>query len=104
MKLKVFAIFDDKAKAFIPPFTLPERGMALRAFADSVNNPEHQFGRHPHDYTLFQLGEVDTASGTLIPAPSGIEVLANGVAVKRTEKDERQPALLPDLKELEGRN
>jgi len=56
---KIFVIFDEKAKAYLPPFFLPQRGMAIRTFSDCINSADHQFGNHPHDYTLFSLGEFD---------------------------------------------
>lgn len=94
MRLKAFAIFDDKAKAFLPPFFLPERAIAVRTFADCVNNKEHAFGRHPADYSLFQVGDFDTDSGLISPVERGIELIHNGLALLNVEKDERQLALV----------
>ena len=56
MKHNIFSVYDEKAQAFLPPFFLPEVGMATRIFGDCVNSDEHQFGKHPTDYTLFHLG------------------------------------------------
>ena len=50
---KIFAVYDDKAKAFINPFFLPEIGIAVREFCNCANNPDHAFCRNPGDYTLF---------------------------------------------------
>lgn len=63
MKLKIFAIYDDKACAYLPPFFLPTKNMAIRAFGDCANDPKHQFGSNPADYTLFELGEFDDTLG-----------------------------------------
>lgn len=63
MKTKIFTVFDDKAKGYLQPFFLPEMGMAVRAFGDCVNDPEHNFGRHPEDYVLFCAGEFDDRTG-----------------------------------------
>lgn len=65
MKLKIFSVFDDKASAFIPPFFLPNSAMAIRAFTQCVNDPSHQFGQNPGDYTLFELGEFDDSDGSI---------------------------------------
>lgn len=59
----LFAIYDDKAEAFLPPFILPNENMAKRVFADCVNSDAHQFGQNPGDYTLFRLGQFDDSSG-----------------------------------------
>lgn len=67
MRHKIFSIWDDKAKAFLPPFYFPETGMAVRAFRDGVRMPDHAFCRNPEDYTLFLLGEFEDSSGVLTP-------------------------------------
>lgn len=63
MLKKVFSIFDEKAEAYLNPFYLDTTGLAIRAITDCVNDPNHQFARHPADYTLFQLGEWDDTTG-----------------------------------------
>jgi len=79
--LKVFCVYDDKAKAYLPPFFLPEMGMATRAFADAINDKSHAFGRHPADYTLFCCGTFDDRGGkfdiesTLLVVAHGIELV-----------------------------
>jgi len=55
----LFTVYDEKAHAYLPPFFMPQRGQAVRVFTDCINSKEHQFGNHPHDYTLFHLGEWD---------------------------------------------
>lgn len=59
---KMFTIHDLKARAYLPPFFLPEEGMAKRTFADCVNSDSHQFSMHPEDYTLFMLGTWDDST------------------------------------------
>ncbi len=84
MEHKIFAIYDVKAKAYLPPFVLPERGMAMRTFGDCVNAKDHQFSLHPADYTLFEFGEWFSDSGVfqLALAP---KAMANGVELVREE-------------------
>lgn len=64
MIYKVFTIYDAKAEAYLPPFYFAATGQALRAFADMANEREHQVGRHPADYTLFELGYFDDGDAT----------------------------------------
>lgn len=87
MKLKCFSVYDDKAHAYITPFFLPETDLALRTFSDCVNDPNHQWGKHPEDYTLFGLGSFDVLSGKL-SALEPSTVLANGLTLKRRITDE----------------
>ena len=63
MNYHVFSVHDAKAEAFLPPFILPKRAQAIRAFSDCINSPDHQFGANPADYTLFVIGEWDDHTG-----------------------------------------
>lgn len=65
MILKTFSIFDSKAEAFLPPFFSPTAAVALRNFEGAANDQDHAFHRHSADYTLFELGEFDDASGSI---------------------------------------
>lgn len=64
---KVFSVYDAKAKAYLPPFFLHEEGLAIRAFSNCANDPDHQFGQNPEDYTLFLIGQYDDITAELIP-------------------------------------
>jgi len=80
MQHKIFTVFDGKSEAYLQPFFLQTSGQAIRAFSDCVNDANHQFGRHPEDYTLFELGGYDDANSqfTIYETPvslgKGIEV------------------------------
>lgn len=66
MKLKVFSIFDDKAKAFVNPFFMPHNGLALRALSDVVQDKNTNISRHPGDFSLYILAEFDDNSGEFV--------------------------------------
>lgn len=55
----MFTVYDSKAKAYLPPFYQVMTGQATRIFKNSADDPKHQFGANPEDYTLFHLGEFD---------------------------------------------
>lgn len=77
-KILIFAIFDKKAAAYMAPFYFPQKGQALRAFEDSVNDPQSGFFKHPEDYSLFQLGEYNDTSGEIVSSkPVFIEEALN---------------------------
>ena len=59
----MYTVYDSKAETFMPPFFVPAKGLAIRAFEDCINSMEHHFGKHPADYTLFELGSFDTNAG-----------------------------------------
>lgn len=57
MKMQVFTVYDSKAEFYSAPFYQQNVGMALRAFEDTVGDPESALCRHPEDFTLFHMGE-----------------------------------------------
>jgi hypothetical protein len=59
MKIKMFNIYDQKAKSFLQPFFMQNNSLAVRAITDLANDPEHSFCRHAEDYTLYELGTFD---------------------------------------------
>lgn len=83
MLLKIFTIFDQKAAAYLPPFFLLREEMAIRTFADCANSADHQFGKHPADYTLITLGSFNdvTSIFELLEVP-----LVLGVGIEYVKK------------------
>lgn len=73
--LKVFAVFDSKAAAYLQPMFFLTKGVAIRAFSSAVSDPKHEFYRYAEDYCLFELGEFDEASAIfschMTPIPIG---------------------------------
>ncbi len=77
---QIYTVHDVKGETFMPPFFVPSRGLAIRAFEDCINSEDHHFGKHPADYTLFSLGIFDTDSGEFdltdrLSVGNGIEFL-----------------------------
>lgn len=66
MNQMVYTVYDSKTEAYLPPFFMKTKGQAIRAFTDTVNNRESQFWQHPADFTLFEIGEYNEASGELL--------------------------------------
>lgn len=78
----VFAVFDAKAEAYLPPFTTSTFGIAERLFTDMVNEPGQQFNRHPEDYTLYLIGTYDShtaelQTAALKPLITGLQALSS---------------------------
>lgn len=65
MILKVFAVFDSKAGAYLQPFFSINVATACRDFSSAVQDSSHAFHRHSGDYELFLLGEWDQYEGVL---------------------------------------
>lgn len=87
-----FAIHDNKAGAYLPPFILPRIEMAQRTFADCINSADHQFGAHPDDYTLFSLGLFDDETAKFTPE---MQSLGNGVEYLQLQGDNDATLKIP---------
>ncbi len=79
MRVRAFAVLDQKAKAFLPPIFYPEVGQAVRVFSDCVNDKTHPFGLHPEDYVLYEIGLYDDAKALL--EAYGPEMVITGMQV-----------------------
>ena len=68
----MFTVYDSKAEAYLPPIFFKTAGEALRVFADTCNDKNHQFNKHPGDFTLFAIGDFDDGNATLalLPTPT----------------------------------
>lgn len=86
MITKLFSVYDSKAQIFHRPLHALTKGEALRTFIDECKRPESQLCLHPEDYSLFELGWFDDASGKLahLDAPfclgTALELVAQGQA------------------------
>lgn len=63
MNHKILAVRDRASMTYLNPFAQPARGVAIRTFCELVNDENHQFGKHPNDYELWELGEFDDQTG-----------------------------------------
>jgi len=76
MKLQVYAVYDAAVGCYMQPFFLRSKGEALRSFMDAVSDRKTQFSIHPEDFSLFQVGEYEEATGTLIPSLTPVKIVA----------------------------
>lgn len=70
----VYAVFDNKASAFLQPAILPNDQVAIRQFASACRDPQHNFVLFPDDYTIYQVAtwndDIDGGyENTLPPRP-----------------------------------
>lgn len=82
MELIMFSVFDSKAEAYIQPFFSPNHAVGIRDFTTAANDPNTQFHINAGDYTLFELGKFDQATGkiTKLNAPKN---LGTAISFKR---------------------
>ncbi len=93
MKHQMFVIYDSKANAYLQPWFLTTEAQAQRVFNDCVNDADHNFGRHPEDYTLFNIGQFNDATAEV--AWNAPVTLGNGLQYVKTKKPDEQQDLWP---------
>ena len=88
MLLKAYSVFDGTAQAFAQPFYMANDGMAIRAFAGTVNDQKdgNTIAAHPEQFTLFQIGTFDDKTGVIekLETPRSI-----GLGVEFVENDRK---------------
>lgn len=97
MILKVFAVRDMKAEAFLQPFFSPSVGSALRAFSDAVNDKQCPFNKHPGDYVLYEIGSYDDSTAELGALPVVKMFSAGSDLVDNAPKMQSVEDLVPEL-------
>lgn len=93
MKQPMYAMFDSKAKAWLPPFLGRSDEDAKLSFAVLCQDGDHPVGRHPADYTLFHVGEWDTEAGEMAAVDPRVN-LGNGIYFARASKPNGEEKLL----------
>lgn len=97
MILKVFSVYDVKARAFAQPFFFSEKGEAIRAFMSAVNDKNTMFNRYPEDYMLYYVGMYDNSSA-IFDSVNPIEMLGTA----KEFKEEQPPVRVVPSVEVEA--
>lgn len=79
-KLLLCSIYDSKAEVWTSPMSFQSAAQAIRSFGDAVNNAQSDFGKHPEDYVLMEIGLWDDRKGEIEPCiPQSLGVGINFV-------------------------
>lgn len=90
MKTLLFSIHDIKSKIYNKPFHQLNQEEALRTASDLANDKEHTPGKHPADFSMFQLGSYEDTTGKcdLYQSPEHICNLNDLVLISESDLDE----------------
>lgn len=66
MRTMMFSVFDVKSATYRTPLFMQREGMAIRAFADLVNEPDNLVAKHPEDFTLVHVGDFDDETAEIV--------------------------------------
>lgn len=98
MKTKLYTVYDHDAAAYLAIFSMINHNMALRAFTESANDPNHLFCKYPDKYTLFHIGEYDDLTGKIYQDKTHTSLgLASEVKVSSPSRLPADPELFGDV-------
>lgn len=83
MELFMCSIKDRALDAFLRPFFVPHRNLAIRGFTDEVNRVDGDMFKHPEDYDLYFLGVFDDVAGVMMIGHDRPNLVVRGQDVKR---------------------
>lgn len=63
MKIGIYAVYDKKAKAYMPPWECQNNAVAIRKFGGAVNDEKSFIHRYPDDFDLYHIAFFDDNSG-----------------------------------------
>lgn len=76
MRYGIFTVRDAAMNAFMLPFVVQHRGVAIRSFRDEANKSDSPINKHPQDYSLWETGEFEDSDGILYPITPQLVVQA----------------------------
>jgi len=66
MKVLYFSVYDRKLESYGPLFSAPTRGAAERGFGDSLKSDGNTAAKHPEDFALYCVLELDDEVGQVL--------------------------------------
>lgn len=63
--MNLYSVYDEVAQTFNAPFTEVNHNSAMRAFGMACSDSQTFLSKHPGDYYLYYLGELDVHSGEI---------------------------------------
>lgn len=63
----MYAIYDEKSKVYNKPFSMINEAVAIRAVKDLTLDKNTEVGRHPYDFSLWELGTYDDETANFVP-------------------------------------
>lgn len=67
MLVRMYAIYDSKAVAYLQPFFCANNAIAFRNIERACKNPQSPFAEFPADFNLFCLATFEDVDGVLSP-------------------------------------
>lgn len=86
LSLCVFSVFDSKVGAFLTPFFVANRAVALRSFMAACQDEGSDFYRFADDFTLFEIGLWESETGDFVALDAKLNLGLASQFLSREEK------------------
>lgn len=74
MRQGLYVVFDSKVGVYQMPFFSQADAAAARTFADAVKQGDSLMSRHPEDFVLIRIGDVEDSTGVVTTPVTPVEV------------------------------
>lgn len=96
----MFSIYDKAAGAYVSPFFMHNKALAIRAFADNVNSKEESnITKHPEQFSLHEVGEFDDSTG-IVESKEQPEIVCTAHELKEPTQEDDLMSEIKSLKQL----
>lgn len=104
MIMRCYSIMDLQVGHYAQPFYAPSHGAAIRMFADHVRDPQSMPGKHPKDFALYHLADLDDETGQFTNAntPSRIALATEFASTEATSQLDITEAIARKRAEKKG--
>lgn len=84
MRQGLYCVYDSKVGLYSMPFFAVSDAGAARTFSDAVAQEGTLIGKHPEDFSLIRLADVEDSTGAVTSPVTPVEII-NGRNVKAKE-------------------
>lgn len=98
--MKIFSVYDCKSESYSLPFFESTTAAGIRSFAEACRDPNSMLWKHGADYTLFEIGDFEQATGELVAYDAKVNLgLALEYGAVPEQVETHAPVDPPDLRE-----
>jgi len=74
MILQMFSIYDSVVGAYMRPFFMQNRAVAVREVCRAIEDPSSELAKNAKDCALYYIGEFDDYTGVMHPNPQPVSL------------------------------
>lgn len=75
MRQGLFVVYDAKVGHYSMPFFSPSDAAAARTFSDAVMQADTLMNKHPEDFVLLRIADVEDSTGAVSTPVTPVEII-----------------------------